>query len=758
MNINNTLSTIKELQNIDETTVKSFYALSVKNLIVVVLLALAITVALYPLLKMKILIWFVLLSSLILYRIYCAKKYKKNPTKHSVMSWYQRFVFSAILTAIIYASIGFIHIHMLEPYYQLFILSVMVGLSSGAAFALSADVRLSIVYLSILILPLITTLLFLVNMPLHLLLAFSVFIYYIAQITIIIYIHKQKKEVEALESQHTLLHTFFKNAPLAIFTYNKNLEITDYNDQLSVLFDHDMDTLIGMNLNNIPDKRPIKTLKESLTKGIQVYKGPYVSLSGKNFEIEAKSFSFTDHNDNVRGGIGIIEDKTNEYKALEELQHMVDHDILTNLLNRRGFTNYMDNIILDPKHNEYYSILFYLDLNQFKGINDSLGHAVGDEVLVGVSRRLIRVLGQDCMVSRLGGDEFIIMAAHVSKEKDSAMQKAEEYSNTIKSIFAEPCVIQDMHLHIRTSIGIVILEPGYSNTEEIIRHADLTMYHAKSATNHISYYNSSLDEKQKDLFILQQNLVYATEHGQLKLFFQPIVKMKNEVLKSAEVLLRWEHPTRGLLSPEVFIPLAIKAGLLSKITWWLVDSVCQQISKWKKEDKWNLEYISINVNSAQLIENHFAKEFFKKLKEYKLDTDDIMLEITERSLIDDFASTKGIINDLRSHGVKCAIDDFGIGYSSLSYLKKLSFHTLKIDREFIKDIGKSPKELVLVSTILDIGRQFDYQIVIEGIENEQQKKELLEIDDELSYQGYFFSKPISAEEFSKKFMLSSSKG
>ncbi|HHD79421.1 MAG TPA: EAL domain-containing protein [Epsilonproteobacteria bacterium] len=240
--------------------------------------------------------------------------------------------------------------------------------------------------------------------------------------------------------------------------------------------------------------------------------------------------------------------------------------------------------------------------------------------------------------------------------------------------------------------------------------------------------------------------------NQFKLFFQPIVKMKDESLHSAELLIRWEHPTRGLLSPEEFIPLAKKAGLLSKITWWLIDNVCQQIVQWKNDNQWKLEYISININPEQLLENHFAIEFFKKLKFYGIQTSEVMIEITERSLIDNFTSTQGVINDLKSHGVKCAIDDFGIGYSSLSYLKKLSFHTLKIDRTFVKDIGQNPKEIVLMHTILDIGRQFGYNIIIEGIENDQQKQALLELDEELSYQGYFYSKPANATEFTKKFL------
>ena len=278
------------------------------------------------------------------------------------------------------------------------------------------------------------------------------------------------------------------------------------------------------------------------------------------------------------------------------------------------------------------------------------------------------------------------------------------------------------------------------------------MYQAKISNDHVAYYDSSLDKQQKELFLLQHDLAYAVEKKQFGLFYQPIVMIKDDTLRSAEALIRWEHPTKGLLSPEDFIPLAIKAGLLSKITWWVLDSVCQHISQWKKENQWQLEYVSINVNAQQFIENNFSREFLRKLEEYGLETKDIMIEITERSLIDNFDNTQDVINELRSKGVKCAIDDFGIGYSSLSYLKKLSFNTLKIDKEFIKDIESNPNELHLISTILDIGRQFNYNIVIEGIETENQKELLLGLDDKLRYQGYYFSKPLHAEEFRQQFL------
>jgi len=752
MNLKRLFSKLKEIQVIDESKITTLYTLSSRSLLVLIALAALTTLALYPILQSSIIIWFLSLVILIGYRLYTAYIFKQDPEKYSMRVWYKKFVVSAIMTALIFSTLGFIFIHQVDYYYQLYILAVIVGLSSGSIVSLSPDIRVYLAYATILLFPLTTTMLFLDNTPLHVILAISLILYFIAQVTTIYKINTQKNEFNTLQSEHMLLKSLFKNAPLGIFTYSKDLEVLECNDQLTTLFEHDKERVIGMNLNHLPDSRVLETLQNAFTQGPQSYNGSYISTNGKHFWIDAKAFSFSDSSNRVLGGVGMIEDKTKEHTALTELEYMVQHDMLTGLLNRRGFKNYIENLVKHTKHETCFSILFYLDLNQFKSINDSLGHEVGDDVLLAVSKRLLKLLDKSCMVSRLGGDEFIIIVPHISDDSHIANKKSKEFSKEIQDIFLEPFIIKEMHLHIKSSIGIVLMEPGYANTEEIIRHADLSMYQAKMANDHVSYYDSSLDKQQKDLFILQHDLAYAIEKDQLGLFYQPIVTIKEDTLYSAEALIRWEHETKGLLSPEEFIPLAIKAGLLSQITWWVLDSVCQHISQWKKENQWKLEYISINVNAQQLVENNFAIKFLRKLKEYGLETKDIMIEITERSLIDNFDNTQDVINELRSKGVKCAIDDFGIGYSSLSYLKKLSFNTLKIDRAFIKDIESNPKELHLIATILDIGRHFNYNIVIEGIEYANQKELLLELDDKLRYQGYHFSKPLHANEFEQRFL------
>jgi diguanylate cyclase (GGDEF)-like protein len=752
MNLKILLSKLKSLQNVDESIITTLYTLSSRSLAVLIVLAALTTVALYPMLHSTIIFWFMSLVLLVGYRVYSAYLFNKMPEKYSMEEWYKRFVLAALVTALVFSTIGFIFIHHVGHYYQVFVIAVLLGLASGSIVSLSPDRRLNIVYAGILLLPLIITLIFLHDTPLHYILAISLFLYFIAQVTTIQKIDEQKNEFDLLQSEHMLLNSLFKNAPLGIFTYSKDLKVLECNDRLNSVFEHDDEGIKGMDLNLIPDSRILETLQNAIIDGTQSYEGPYIALNGKSFWIDAKVFSFSDINNDVIGGVGMIEDKTKEHAALTELEYMVQHDVLTGLLNRRGFRNYIENLVNHKKHKTHFSILFYLDLNQFKSINDSLGHEVGDDVLLAVSKRLVYLLGNECMVSRLGGDEFIIIVPHVSKDENMANTQAKEFSREMQDLFLEPFIIKEMHLHIQSSIGIVLMEPGYMNTDEIIRHADLSMYQAKIANDHISYYDSSLDEQQKELFMLQHDLAYAIQKDQLDLFFQPIVTMKKDKLRSAEALIRWGHPEKGLMSPQDFIPLAIKAGLLSHITWWVIDRVCKHIAQWKKEDQWKLEYVSINVNAQQFVENNFAVEFLKKLKEYGLETQDIMIEITERSLIDNFDRTQDVINALRKKGIKCAIDDFGIGYSSLSYLKKLSFNTLKIDKAFIKDIESNPKELELVSTILHIGRQFNYNIVIEGIEDEKQKELLLGLDNKLRYQGYYFSKPLHAEEFKDKFL------
>ena len=338
MNLKTLVSKVKALQTIDESVITTLYTLSSRSLLVLIILAALTTVALYPILNNSIIFWFLSLVLLTGYRLYSANLFKKNPEKYSMKVWYKRFVLNAIMTAIIFSTIGFIFIHQVDYYYQVYILAVLLGLSSGSKISLSPDIRLNIAYASILLFPLITTLLFVSDTPIHLILAISLILYFIAQVTTIYKIYMQKNEFNNLQSEHMFLHSLFKNAPLGIFTYNKNLEVLECNEHLHTLFDHKEERITGMNLSTLPDSRILGILKNSLIQGPQSYKGPYTSLKGEDFWIEAKAFSFSDTDNRKLGSVAMIEDKTKEHKALQELKYMAEHDSLTSLLNRRGFT------------------------------------------------------------------------------------------------------------------------------------------------------------------------------------------------------------------------------------------------------------------------------------------------------------------------------------------------------------------------------------------------------------------------------------
>ncbi len=738
-----------------DSVVSELYSMSLKSLPVAATLAILSTVFLYEELGMLIVSWCIVVILLVSYRMYTAYQFINDREKNTSRVWYKKFIFSALATAVGYGLFSLLFIPHLESFGQMFAVAVVLGMSFGAITSLHIDYRLSLLYISIIVVPAIVTLFMYSHSVTFYIVPLLLILYFMAQLVLITTMHNQRIQIVNLEKDHNVLHSLFKESPLSMFSFNKKFELTDSNKQFDDLFGHEERSLIGMNLKDLPDSRASEVIMRSMTEGAQQYIGPYSSIRGKEFWVEANVFPYTDSHDDLMGAIAIIEDKTKEKHAIEELEHLSVHDTLTELLNRRGFEKYMNELILKDKHSTYYSLLFYLDLNQFKGINDSLGHKVGDEVLLSVAHRLEYTMQDECSISRLGGDEFIIVLPHFTRDKEEAQNHAKIFGRQIKMIFDDPFIIDDLHLHMQSSIGIIIIEPEYSNIEEIIRHADITMYQAKKTNEHLSFYNEALDKKQKDLFVLQHDLANATDNGQFDMFFQPIVRMHDDRLLSAEALIRWEHPEKGMMSPSEFIPLAIKAGLLSGITWWIIDRVCKVVRSWKNADVWHLNYVSININAQQLIEQNFAKEFLKTLQKNGIETSDIMIEITERSLIDSFDSTQNVINELRGHGIKCAIDDFGIGYSSLSYLKKLSFNTLKIDKAFISDIIEKPEELTLVKMILDIGREFNYNIVIEGIEEIEQKEVLLALDDELSYQGYYFSKPLHADEFSKHFLADS---
>jgi len=743
---------------VKESVIKELFLFERGTLITLILLETILLYILMPLIGSGIAAWYGIIVTLTLWRLYDAYVFEKSPNRYSIITWHKQFVVKVWITAFLLSSLSLFVVPQLDEYHQLFIFIMLIGISAGAVKTLSDDYRTAIGYLLILLVPTSFEMLLLQRSDTYIL-AFLMILYFFTQSSIILNSYGVSSELERkkeeLFEKEEILDLCFEQAPVGIFSYDNDLNITDCNKSFLALFDVKKERIVSTNLNHFVDDRTIEILKNSLIKSHETHNGPFITQKAMKFKVEGKYSSIVDREENIIGGMALLEDKTSEFKAREELMYLASHDPLTSLSNRRGFDIFMQKMIKAEKHMHHFSILFYLDVNQFKHVNDSLGHSYGDDLLIEISKRLTNIIGASQHLCRLGGDEFVIVVPFVSKTREQTKNTAGQYVETIQESFSKPFIIGGILLHIKTSIGIVMIEPDSCYIEEIVRYADIAMYQAKKQPyEHIAYYNSQLDVDRKKMFDLYHEFVYALHNDMLELYFQPILNVKDDSLRAAEALIRWNHPEKGLIAPMDFIPLAIESGGITDMSWWVLDKVCSTIKQWKIQGQWHLNYVSININAKQLIVDDFADTFISKLQEYGLNNEEINIEITETSLIDNFTMTQKVIKELQSKGIRCAVDDFGTGYSSLSYLKKLSFSTLKIDREFTHDMLYNKDSMMLVQSIIKIGKQFNYDITVEGIEEESQKQMIKELDDSLSYQGFLITPPIPEVDFKNKFLKS----
>ena len=757
------IAIFKQANHSEEETVKRLYNLAERSLVALIMFVFVVAYYLYDSLGTQIVVWGASVVTIALVRLGLTAYYKKHSKSFATRVWHRLFFFSNFVTATLLSIVGCYFIFKVAPTDTFFIIAALVGLIGGAMGSLFPDIRIMITYISIILVPLAVSL-FMLGGKVYFLLGLMLILYYLTQLVIAYNTHKQRLELakhqqKAIEAQEQLfknretLEYFYTQAPISIFSYDLDLRITECNDAFLDLFYLKREDIVGVNLTHLLDHDHLHIIKNALKDGVQHYVGPYLSTKGLEYWVEAKSFPIHDHDNRVMGGVVLLEDKTKEHQAVEKLKHLALHDTLTKLSNRRGFRDFMETLVSNQKHQSHYSLLLYLDLNRFKYINDSLGHSFGDRVLNEVAVRLRTIVGQESNLTRFGGDEFVIVTPFVSDRVDHAEKFAKEFAVKVHEAFDEAFVLEGVHLHVKTSIGIVLIEPNFDNIEEIVRHADISMYQAKKyEQDKISFYNDKLDEERKETFALQQDLIHALENDLFELYLQPIVQIDNGSVKAAEALIRWNHPDNGLMQPLAFIPIAIELGVITEIGWWVLKRVCETISAWKEQGLWRLEYISINLNAKQFIKNDFIERFFETLESYSVDTKDIKIEITETSLIDNFELTQQVICELQDRGIKCVIDDFGTGYSSLSYLKKLSFSVLKIDKEFIFDLEYNEENKTLIRTIVEIAKQFRYSIVVEGIETSEQREIIRSIDRNLSYQGFLASEPIPIGDFKDKFI------
>jgi len=444
---------------------------------------------------------------------------------------------------------------------------------------------------------------------------------------------------------------------------------------------------------------------------------------------------------------GFVEDITERKRTAELIQRQANFDTLTDLPNRRLLLDRLNQVLASCRRHGHFGAVFYIDLDHFKDINDSLGHPVGDVLLQGVSRRLEKVLREEDTSARLGGDEFVVLFSEVSDNPDRAAQQARAGAEKILAELSAPYTSQDHELHITASIGIAVFPMEDESADDILRHADTAMYRAKEVgRNTTRFYLPSMQLAAEQRLRLQNDMRQALLHGEWQLHFQPQVDDSGHMIR-AEALLRWQHPERGYIAPGSFIPLAEETGQILAIGDWVLENVLHQSKAWSDEIAGSpLRNLAINVSPRQFRQSDFVLRFERVLDDTGADPNRLTLELTEGIFVENPEDVIQKMEALKKLGVRFSIDDFGTGYSSLAYLKRLPLDEIKIDRSFVRDITTDPNDASLVETIITMAEHLGLEVIAEGVETEEQLNFLQKHGCRL-FQGYYFSRPQPVEKF-----------
>jgi len=461
-----------------------------------------------------------------------------------------------------------------------------------------------------------------------------------------------------------------------------------------------------------------------------------VSRDGSEAGIEDSAAPIHDRRGNVTGAVIVFRDVTASRAQSLRMSHLAQHDSLTDLPNRILLNDRLIQAIgMAQRHGKKLAIL-YVDIDRFKHINDTAGHAAGDQLLQSVSKRLLDCVRSSDTVSRLGGDEFVILLTEIAYAQDAAIT-----AEKILAALVEPHRIAQLELHVSASIGIAAYPQDGTTAEVLLKNADAAMYQAKECgRNNFQFFKAEMNQRLRERHILESDLRRALERHELELHYQPKVNLRSGEITGVEALLRWRHPTRRLVPPALFISIAEESGLIVPIGGWVLREGCRQAKAWQAAGAPPVS-MAINVSPVELRARNFVAGVREILAETGLAPQLLELEITETFLMQDSLSTGLVLQELKNMGIRLALDDFGTGYSSLSFLKRFPIDTLKIDHSFVRNLTTDADDASIVSAVVNMGKSLNMGVVAEGVETNEQYT-FLRNHDCPEAQGNFLGQPL----------------
>lgn len=557
----------------------------------------------------------------------------------------------------------------------------------------------------------------------------------------------QSQQERLKESEKSLI--LLRNASDGIHILDYDGNVIEASDAFCNMLGYTRDEVIGMNVSQWDAEFKGDELKKIVHQQFEnplrtQFETLHRRKDGSIFDVEVSGFALELNDQMVL--FNSSRDITSRRVSEEKIKHLAFYDSLTNLPNRRLLVDRLQQTLVSNTRSGKKGALLFIDLDNFKNLNDTMGHETGDVLLQQVAERLNDCTREGDTVSRFGGDEFVVMLKDLSEQPIEAAAQAETIANKILASLNHTYKLGTYPCHSTPSIGITVFNEHEYGVEDLLKQADLAMYQAKNAgRNTMRFFDPKMQENINQRTGIERELRLALEEQQFQLYYQIQVDSDGHAM-GAEALIRWIHPDRGLVSPLEFISVAEETGLILPIGQWVLETACAQIKAWEQNELTRNLVLSVNVSARQFRQSDFISKVLAALRIFNFNPSKLKLELTESILLENFEGTIATMNALNHEGVQFSLDDFGTGYSSLQYLKKLPLDELKIDQSFVRDITFDEQDRSIVRTIIAMAHSLELEVVAEGVETEEQRQRLINKGCK-HFQGYLFGKPLPVLEF-----------
>jgi diguanylate cyclase (GGDEF)-like protein/PAS domain S-box-containing protein len=727
-------------------------------------------------------IWWCLVCAITAGRYLLSRRFHAtNPDADAAMTWRQRYLVSTAVAAVIWGAGAVFFMWNAPDGARLFTGLVLAGMVAGAVPILAPVPAAFRIFTFLVLVPVSVVILLQADSALDWAFGATTIVFLAAVLASARYLHQtldvairlgleqsrlvenlslardaaeaalaERKQAEVtLQASEERYRLILQYSPTGILHYSNDLIITYCNDRLAQILQAPMERLIGLDMKILKDQRVLPALRAAIDGKEGAYEGEYIStLSGAQIWIAMSCTPLHGTHGHLEGGIAIVADVSEQKRSEEEIRHLAYFDPLTHLPNRRLLMDRLGHALTASNRSREYGALMILDLDHFKSINDTQGHDVGDRLLVETAQRIAGCLRQEDTVSRLGGDEYVVMLERLGQSERAAATQSESIAEKIRFALSLPYVLggSEAEYFSTTSIGLTLFRGQNDSPEILLKQADMALYQAKGAgRNVVRFFSPAMQSAIESRAALQGALRRGLDKGEFCLYYQPQVDQMGRLI-GAEALIRWLPPGQGVISPAQFIPLAEESGLILSIGQWVLDAACAQLKTWERDPRARDLQLSVNVSARQFHQPDFVEQVRQSLLASGADPTRLKLELTESVVLDNVETVIGRMQELDRLGVGFSLDDFGTGYSSLSYLKRLPLDQIKIDQSFVRDVPGDPNDAAIVRAILAMSRSLGLQVIAEGVETEAQRDFLFE-NGCSAFQGYLFGRPMPIGEW-----------